>query len=65
MAHDFQPSPASRKRDAARILREMKSFAAFEQWIDEQLELLVAQWSHAAAPSAQRIVRRIRKTQPK
>jgi hypothetical protein len=65
MAYDFRPSPASRERDAARILREMQSFAAFEQWMDEQLELLVARWSHAAAPNANRIVRRIRRAQPK
>ena len=65
MAHESQSSPASRERDAARILREMKSFAAFDQWMDEQLELLVARWSHAAAPNANRIVRRMLKSQPK
>jgi hypothetical protein len=65
MAHESQSSPASRERDTARILREMKSFAAFDQWMDEQLELLVARWSHAAAPNANRIVRRRIKTQPK
>ena len=54
MVHDFSPSPTTRKADAARILRELKSFAAFDRWMDEQLDRLVAQWIHTAAPNANR-----------
>jgi hypothetical protein len=57
MMYDFLPSRASRKRDAARILRELQSFAAFDRWMDEQLDKLEAQWSHATAPNANRVVR--------
>ena len=57
MIHDFIPSPASRKQDAARILQELQSFAAFDRWMDEQLDKLVAQWIHAAAPNANRVWR--------
>lgn len=61
MVHDFRPSPASRKRDAARILKEMKSFRAFDRWMDDQLDRLVAQWIHAAVPNANRQWRATRK----
>ena len=61
MVHDFRPSPASRKRDAARILKEMKSFAAFDRWMDDELDRLVAQWIHASAPNANREWRVTRK----
>lgn len=36
------------------VLEESKSFVAFELWMDEQLEQLVARWIHAAAPNANR-----------
>jgi hypothetical protein len=57
MKYDFVPSRPSRKRDAARILKELQSFAAFDRWMDEQLDKLVAQWSHAAAPNSNRVWR--------
>jgi len=34
---------------------ELKSFADFDRWMDEQLELLVARWAPLAAPNASRI----------
>ena len=61
MVHDFLPSPPSRKRDAAQIAQEFRSFAAFDRWMDDQLDRLVAKWMHAAAPSASRIWRIERK----
>jgi len=65
MMHDFVPSRASRKRDAARILKELQSFAAFDRWMDEQLADLVAQWIHTAAPSSHRMRRIKRRPRPK
>ncbi|MEX0677664.1 MAG: hypothetical protein WD063_11350 [Pirellulales bacterium] len=54
MMHDFLPSPPSRKRDPAQIAKEFRSFAAFDRWMDDELERLVAQWMHTAAPNASR-----------
>ena len=54
MVHDFLPKPPSRKPDATQIAEQLKSFAAFDQWMDEQLDRLVARWIHAAAPNAGR-----------
>ena len=54
MTHDFSSTPASRKEDTTFVVAETESFVAFDQWIDEQLSQLVAQWIHMAAPNANR-----------
>jgi len=41
-AHDDEPL----------VTPESVSFLAFSDWMDIQLETLVAQWEHAAAPQA-------------
>ncbi len=58
MAHESLPSSTSSKADTNQILKELESYAAFERWMDEQLEILVARWIHRAAPNAQRAYRR-------
>ncbi len=59
MTNDYLPSPASEKpQDADQIQKNLESFAAFDQWMDEQLEELVATWIHSAAPNASRSSRR-------
>ena len=30
----------------------MRSYVRFSRWMDDELEKLVARWSHAAAPNA-------------
>jgi hypothetical protein len=57
MTHDFLSDKLSPKQDAARVAEALKSFAEFDHWMDDQLDLLVAQWIHAAAPNANRISR--------
>jgi hypothetical protein len=57
MTHDFLLDKLSPKEDATRVAEALKSFAAFDHWMDDQLELLVAQWIHTAAPNANRVVR--------
>ncbi len=47
--------PAPRDEDAALVALESASFQVFEQWMDGELDRLIAQWIHAAAPNAQRI----------
>jgi hypothetical protein len=54
MTHDSSKPLVSRNVDAAMVAAESKSFADFDQWMDVQLELLVAQWIHTAAPNANR-----------
>lgn len=39
------------------VLVESKPFVDFDQWMDEQLDELVARWVHAAAPNAARASR--------
>ncbi len=58
MTHESLPSKTAAKRDPNQILRELQSYAAFDRWMDEQLEILVARWIHRAAPNAQRAARR-------
>jgi hypothetical protein len=56
MIHDFSSSsPVSRTADAALVAAESKSFVAFDEWMDDQLGRLVAQWIHTAAPNANRL----------
>ena len=46
-------SPKSRE-ESTLVVAESKCFAEFDQWMDEHLEQLVAQWIHTAAPNASR-----------
>jgi hypothetical protein len=56
MIHDFSSSlPVTRKADATLAVAESKSFVAFDEWMDDQLGRLVAQWIHTAAPNANRL----------
>ena len=57
MAHDFSSPSASHQEDTTLVVAESKSFAAFEQSMDEQLARLVALWIHTAAPNANRLDR--------
>jgi hypothetical protein len=54
MIHDSSEPLVSRNVDAAIVAAESKSFADFDRWMDTQLDLLVAQWIHTAAPNASR-----------
>ncbi|MCH7726461.1 MAG: hypothetical protein IH991_08295 [Planctomycetes bacterium] len=40
------------RRESSRIVVSMDSFFDFSFWLAEELEALVAQWSHLAAPCA-------------
>jgi hypothetical protein len=63
MTHDLSDK-TSPKEDVARVAEALKSFAEFDRWIDDQLEMLVARWIHTAAPNANR-VSRIRRSLPR
>jgi hypothetical protein len=54
MAHDFSSGPTVPKADMDVIAAESESFVAFDLWMDQQLEQLVARWIHTAAPNADR-----------
>ena len=54
MTHDFSSNSTAREDEASLVVAESPSFAAFDQWIDEQLAQLVARWVHLAAPNADR-----------
>lgn len=60
---DPQPSEENRSRGSepdpipAATAKE-RALEAFGQWLDEELEKLVARWVHLAAPRAGRNVRR-------
>jgi len=55
MNHKFSShSSASRIEDATMVVAESESFVAFDLWMDAQLDRLVAQWIHTAAPNASR-----------
>lgn len=60
MMNESLPSPTSENKlpTADEIRESLDSLAVFDQWMDEQLELLVAEWIHAAAPNAQRASKR-------
>jgi hypothetical protein len=47
-------SPAARKAATTMVVVENESFVAFDEWMSDQLEQLVAKWAHAAAPNAHR-----------
>jgi hypothetical protein len=62
MTHDSSISqPISLKDETTLVVAESKSFVDFDQWMDCQLEQLVAQWIHTAAPNAQRADRHSRR----
>jgi hypothetical protein len=50
-----------RKQDTTLVSANSESFATFDQWMDVQLDLLVAQWIHTAAPNASRVERNQRR----
>jgi hypothetical protein len=59
MASDFSlQTSAARKAATTLVVAETRSFAAFDQWMDLQLDLLVARWIHTAAPNAERLAMR-------
>ena len=58
MTHDSSSGPASPQEDTALVIEELKSFANFDNAMDEQLERLVAMWIHTAAPNASRVTRK-------
>ncbi len=41
----------------ALVVEGSQSFDVFDQWMDSQLEQLVARWIHTAAPNASRVQR--------
>jgi hypothetical protein len=58
MKHDFLPAPVTDKEQSAdEIQKHLESFAAFDRWMDEKLDELVAAWIHTAAPNAERASR--------
>ena len=55
MTHEASPRPAAPKQPTVEeIQKSLDSLATFDRWMDEQLEALVAEWIHAAAPNAER-----------
>lgn len=54
MVHDFPTGPTASEDSASRAAKALRSYAAFDRWMDEQLEVLVSRWMHAAAPNASR-----------
>ncbi len=54
MVHDFPPGARARDDEASRAAQAVRSYAAFERWMDTQLEELVSRWIHTAAPNASR-----------
>ncbi len=60
MTQESLPSPTSENQTptADQVRERLDTLAVFDQWMDEQLELLVAEWIHAAAPNAQRASKR-------
>jgi hypothetical protein len=74
MTHDFLPTPAPENTSACesnsnansatqslsvdQIQKHLESFAAFDRWMDEKLDELVAAWIHTAAPNASRVSRK-------
>jgi hypothetical protein len=44
-------------KDITLVVEESQSFDVFDQWMDLQLEQLVARWIHTAAPNASRVQR--------
>ena len=58
MSQDYETSrqlPTEEQLDAQ--VTSLQTFAAFDAWMDTQLEMLVTTWAHTAAPAASRIER--------
>ena len=53
--NDDRFPPAPRDEDVALVVLESESFTQFDQWMDADLERLVARWIHTAAPNANRV----------
>ena len=51
------PTAQRRMTTAPTTVAEEQALAAFGQWMDAELEKLVARWIHLAAPNAQRPAR--------
>ena len=54
MSQDISSTSASEKENTTLAAVETLEFVEFGQWIDTQLEQLVARWIHTAAPNAKR-----------
>jgi hypothetical protein len=58
MTNDTPRDPLTTQTDEpTMVLVESKPFVDFDQWMDEQLDELVARWVHTAAPNAARASR--------
>jgi hypothetical protein len=57
MTNDTPLNPLTAQVEPTMVLVESKPFVDFDQWMDEQLDELVARWLHAAAPNAARASR--------
>ena len=53
-SNELRFPPAPRDEDATLAVVESASYQVFDQWMDVELERLVARWIHAAAPNANR-----------
>ncbi|MGD9721772.1 MAG: hypothetical protein AB7O59_05210 [Pirellulales bacterium] len=58
MAHDspLKP-PAPRDDETEWVVVESQSFVDFDRWMDGELDRLIEQWVHLAAPNAKRFDR--------
>jgi hypothetical protein len=61
MAYDSLKPPAPRDDKIDWAVLETQSFIDFDRWMDGELDRLVAQWAHMAAPNAQRFDRTARR----
>jgi len=58
MTNDSPLKPlTSRDDEPTMVIVESQSFVDFDQWMDVQLDSLVARWIHMAAPNASRVQR--------
>jgi hypothetical protein len=49
--------PSDSENESAMVATESASFQKFDEWMDGELEILVARWIHTAAPNANRLER--------
>ncbi len=58
MTNDSPLKPlTSRDDEPTMVIVESQGFVHFDQWMDGQLDELVARWVHTAAPNASRAQR--------
>jgi len=60
MMHDLNETnrfPSDNENEAAMVGTESASFQKFDEWMDAELDRLVARWIHTAAPNANRLER--------